>query len=64
MVTLLISLSRPYDLMNYNRKRMKPKVTYLTEVQQCGLIAKLNKPNAPSKGMLGPEYEVSEGDIP
>ena len=49
--------------MNRNRKQMKPEATRLTEAQRCEIIAKLSKPNAPSKRALGPKYEVSEGAI-
>ena len=49
--------------MNRNGKRMKLEATHLTESQQCEIIAKLSKPNAPCKRMLGWEYEVSEGGI-
>jgi hypothetical protein len=50
--------------MNHNGKRMKLEATCLTEAQQCEIIAKLSKPNAPSKHAQGREYEVSEGAIP
>ena len=49
--------------MNRNGKRMKLEATRLTVAQQCEIIAKLSKPNAPSKQALGREYEVSEGTI-
>ena len=49
--------------MNRNAKWIKPEATRLIEVQQCGIIAKLRKPNAPSKRVLGPEHEVSAGTI-
>jgi hypothetical protein len=49
--------------MNYNGKRMKLEATRLTEAQRCENIAKLSKPNAPSKWVLGQEYEVVEGAI-
>ena len=42
---------------------MNPEATRLIEAQQCGIIAKLSKPNVPSKQALGREYEVSEGAI-
>ena len=42
---------------------MKLEVTCLTAAQRCEIIAKLSKPNAPSKWVLGREYEVSEGAI-
>ena len=42
---------------------MKLKITHSTEAQRCENIAKLSKPNAPSKQALGREYEVSEGAI-
>ena len=35
--------------MNRNEKRMKHEATRLTEAQRCESIAKLRKPNAPSK---------------
>ena len=35
--------------MNCDRKRMKLEITRLIEAQQCEIIAKLSKPNAPSK---------------
>ena len=40
---------------------MNLEATHLTEAQRCEIIAKLSKPNAPSKRALGREYEVSEG---
>ena len=49
--------------MNYNGKRMKLEATCLTEAQQCEIIAKLRKLNAPSKRALRWECEVSEGAI-
>ena len=42
---------------------MKHEATRLTKAQQYEIIAKLSKSNAPSKRMLGLEYEVSEGAI-
>ena len=54
-------LSRPFDSMNRNGKRMKLEATCLIEVQQCEIIAKLSKPNVPSKHASGWEFEVSEG---
>ena len=42
---------------------MKLEATRLTRAQQCEIIAKLSKPNAPSKRVLGQEYEVNEGAI-
>ena len=42
---------------------MKLEATHLTEAQQCEIVAKLSKLNAPSKRTLGREYEVSEGAI-
>ena len=47
--TLLISLYRPFDLMNDNGKRMKLEATRLTEAQRCEIIAELSKLNASSK---------------
>ena len=44
-------------------ERMKPKAICLTEAQKYEIIAKLSKPNAPSKRALGQEYESSEGTI-
>ena len=41
-------------------KRMKPEATHLTKAQRCEIIGKLSKPNAPSKQVLGWEYEVNE----
>ena len=49
--------------MNHNKKQMKFETTLLTEAQQCVIIAKWSKPNAPSKHAQGQEYEVSEGAI-
>ena len=46
--------------MNCNGKRMKFEAARLTEAQQCEIIAKLSKSNAPSKRALGREYEVGE----
>ena len=43
--------------MNYNGKWMKLEATRLTKAQRCEIIAKLSKPNAPSKRVLGQEYE-------
>ena len=43
---------------------MKLEATCLTKAQQCEIIAKLSKPNVPSKQALGREYEVSEGIQP
>ena len=63
MRTLLISLSRPSNLINHDKKRMKLEATHLAEAQQCEIIAKLSKPNASSKWALGREYEVTEGAI-
>ena len=40
---------------------MKHEATRLIEAQQCEIIAKLSKPNALSKRVLGQAYEVSEG---
>ena len=42
---------------------MKLEVTRLTKIQRCEIIAKLSKPNPPSKQMLEREYEVNEGAI-
>ena len=42
---------------------MKVQATRLTETQRCEIIAKLSKPNTPSKQVLGRVYEVSEGAI-
>ena len=42
---------------------MKPEATRLTKAQRYEIIAKSSKSNAPSKRMLGLEYEVSEGAI-
>ena len=42
---------------------MKLEANRLTEAHRCEIITKLSKPNAPSKRMLGREYEVSEGAI-
>ena len=42
---------------------MKLEATHLTEAQQCEIITKLSKPNAPRKQALGREYEVSDGAI-
>ena len=42
---------------------MKLEATCLTEAQRCEIVAKLSKPNAPSKWALGQEYEVGEGAI-
>ena len=42
---------------------MKLEATRLTKAQQCETIAKLSKPNAPSKHAPGREYEVNEGAI-
>jgi hypothetical protein len=39
---------------------MELEATRLTEVQRCEIIAKLSKPNAPSKHALRQEYEVNE----
>ena len=61
--TLLISFSRPSDLMNRNEKQMKLEPVHLTKAQRCEIIAKLRKSNAPSKQALGWEYEVSESTI-
>ena len=49
--------------MNCNGKRMKLETIHLTEAQRCEIIAKLSKPNTPSKRELGWEYEVSEDAI-
>jgi hypothetical protein len=49
--------------MNDNGKRMKLEAARLTEAQQCEIIAKLSKPNEPSKHAQGQEYEVNEGAI-
>ena len=49
--------------MNHNGKWMKPKATCLTEAQRCEIIAKLSRPNAPSKRAQGRDYEVSKGTI-
>ena len=49
--------------MNCNGKWMKLEATRLTEAHQCEYIAKLSKPNAPSKPVLGREYEINEGTI-
>jgi hypothetical protein len=49
--------------MNRNGKQMKLEATRLTEAQRCEIIAKLSKPNAPSKHVPGREYEVNEGAI-
>jgi hypothetical protein len=45
--------------MNHNGKQ----ATHLIEAQRCEIMAKLIKPNVPSKQALGQEYEVSEGAI-
>ena len=63
VLILIVLLSRSSDLMNCNGKRMKPEATCLTEAQRCEIVAKLSKPNAPSKWALGREYEVNEGTI-
>ena len=44
-------------------KMDEPEVIRLTEAQRREIVAKLSKPNAPSKRALGREYEVSEGAI-
>ena len=49
--------------MNPNGKRMKLEATRLSETQRCQIIAKLSKPNALSKQVLGQEYEVNDGAI-
>ena len=49
--------------MSCNGKWIKHEATHLTEAQRYEIIAKLSKLNAPSKWVLGPEYEVSEGAI-
>ena len=49
--------------MDRNGKQMKPEATRLTKAQWCVIIAKLSKPNAPSKRVLGREFEVSKGAI-
>ena len=49
--------------MDCNRKRMKLKATCLTEAQRREIIAKLSRPNASSKRVLGREYKASEGGI-
>ena len=42
---------------------MKLEATRLTEAQRCEIVAKLSKPNAPSKRVPRREYKVSEGVI-
>ena len=42
---------------------MKLEANRLTKTQRCEIIAKLSKLNAPSKQVLGREYEVTEGAI-
>ena len=49
--------------MYHNGKWMKLEATCLTETQRCETIAKLSKPNAPSKHALGRGHAVSEGAI-
>ena len=49
--------------MNCNMKRMKLEATCLTEAQRYEIIAKMSKPNVPSKRALTRECEVSEGAI-
>ena len=49
--------------MNCNGKWMKLESTRLIEAQRCEIIAKLSKPNVPSKRVVGREYEVNEGAI-
>ena len=42
---------------------MKHEANRLTNTHWCEIIAKLSKPNAPSKRVLERKYEVSEGAI-
>ena len=42
---------------------MKLEAIFLTEAQRCEIVAKLSKPNAPSKRALIREHEISEGAI-
>jgi hypothetical protein len=41
----------------------KPNGKRLNESQQCEIIAKLSKTNAPSKRAIAHEYDVNEGAI-
>ncbi len=43
--------------------QMKHEANHLTNAHWCEIIAKLSKPNAPSKRVLERKYEVGEGAI-
>ena len=45
LCSLLVSFSRPSDLMHCNGKRIKLEAIRLTDARWCEIVAKLGKPN-------------------